>query len=129
MGVASDIGAAIGAATVNNRFFPIWFFFNNAGWSLIFVLGHALFWEYGVKEGVGKYGYTDDNMYASSDAEGLGNGGIASGPSGSGVFIVSLMLCVPITAIYLRQAMVALPKFGGLVYRGDWADLEPADVL
>lgn len=128
MGIGEDIGSAISAATVKNRFFPIWFFFNNAGWSLIFVLGHALFWEYGVKEGVAKYGYTDDNKY-DSDAEGLGTGGIASGPSGSGVFIVSLMLVVPITLIYLRQAMAALPKFGGWVFSGDWAELESSDAL
>ena len=127
MGVLADVANAFGAVSVKSRFFPVWFFFNNIGWSLIFVLGHALFWEYGVKEGVDKYGYTDDNFYDTRDPVARGSGGIASGPSGSGVFIVSLMLCVPITFIYLSQAIAAFPKFGGWMYNGNWEDLE--DVL
>ncbi|CAN0103238.1 unnamed protein product, partial [Heterosigma akashiwo] len=55
------------------------------GWTFNFFFAHLLFWIYGIPTAA-KYGY--------SDHEKNGDGGIPSGPSGSGVFPISLLLVV-----------------------------------
>eukprot|EP00519_Triparma_laevis_P013697 CAMPEP_0182490662 /NCGR_PEP_ID=MMETSP1321-20130603/444_1 /TAXON_ID=91990 /ORGANISM="Bolidomonas sp., Strain RCC1657" /LENGTH=91 /DNA_ID=CAMNT_0024692885 /DNA_START=19 /DNA_END=294 /DNA_ORIENTATION=+ len=63
------------------------FVLNNVGWTFNFVFSQALFWGYGFPA-LNDYGYDD----AEKSQSGLG--GIPSGPSGSGVAVISTMLMV-----------------------------------
>jgi hypothetical protein len=60
---------------------------NNIGWTLNFVFAHILFWVVGFDK-FDKYGYTDS--LSGTD----GTGGYASGPSGNGVFVISITLMI-----------------------------------
>uniref|UniRef100_A0A6U4K512 Uncharacterized protein n=1 Tax=Phaeomonas parva TaxID=124430 RepID=A0A6U4K512_9STRA len=99
---------------VNTQYF-LWYPWSNGGWTMLFVLGHILFWVYGFTA-INEFGYTDSNKYDEGPTD-LGTGGVASGPSGSGVFMISLFLVIPITLIYIKQGVAAFSKFGGKVFR------------
>jgi len=55
------------------------------GYTFNLVVAHILFWIFGMAFGVIPYGYNND-LYQSDD------GALLSGPSGSGVFPISLFL-------------------------------------
>mmetsp|Transcript_8562 Transcript_8562/g.17725 ORF Transcript_8562/g.17725 Transcript_8562/m.17725 type:complete len:94 (-) Transcript_8562:134-415(-) len=65
------------------------FLMANIGWSLVFTFAQILFWVYGFPA-LHDYGYDDANKLAGSG----GFGSIPSGPSGSGVGIISTILMV-----------------------------------
>ena len=70
------------------------FLSNNIGWTFNFVVAQILFWAIGFPV-VLEYGYSNTSYNSK--------GGIPSGPEGSGVFIISTVLCFLATTIYLLQ--------------------------
>lgn len=66
----------------------------NYGWTFNLLATHAMFWAVGFPL-VMEHGYSDTNY---ND-----RGGIASGPEGSGAFVVTLFVCVLCTAIYVLK--------------------------
>jgi len=73
----------------------------HTGWTFNFVFAHVLWWVVAFPNLL-DYGYTD----AEQDAD----GSIASGPSGSGVVIISGMLVAVSTWTYLQKIMGYTPK-------------------
>ena len=69
-----------------------------SAWTFAFVMSWILFVSYGVTA-IAEYGYQDDKFHL--------NGSIPSGPSGSGVFIITLMLTISSTATYFAKAVRA----------------------
>lgn len=70
------------------------FLCSNFGWTFNFVVIHILFWAQGLPTFI-KYGYNNESYNSK--------GGIESGGNGSGVFIVTLVLFLSTTLIYLNQ--------------------------
>jgi hypothetical protein len=80
---------------------------NNLGWTYNFIVSNILFWVYGFTVGV-KYGFNDVNFKAAADEDisyaVSGYGSIPSGPSGSGVLIISTLLVLGATVSFLSKA-------------------------
>ena len=70
----------------------------------VFVLAHLLFWYRG---GV-IHGFAFENLY--SDDKFNHDGGIPSGPSGSGIFPISLLLMCSVTVTVLAKIAVFVPE-------------------
>ena len=70
------------------------FLANNVGWTFNFITAHILWWAVGFPT-VLEYGYSDSNFNSK--------GGIPSGGSGSGVFIITLVVVLLTTIIFLKQ--------------------------
>ena len=70
----------------------------------VFILSHLLFWYRG---GV-IHGFKFENLY--SDDKFNHDGGIPSGPFGSGVFPISLILTVTVTVTVAVKAAVFKPE-------------------
>mmetsp|Transcript_20715 Transcript_20715/g.29962 ORF Transcript_20715/g.29962 Transcript_20715/m.29962 type:complete len:102 (-) Transcript_20715:372-677(-) len=64
------------------------------GWTFNFVFAHILFWAFGLPTVV-EYGYDDEKKGSW--------GNIPSGPSGSGVFPISLILMVGATLTIIKK--------------------------
>lgn len=67
---------------------------NNIGWTFNFVAIQILFWWQGFPT-VLKYGYSNDEFNSK--------GGIPSGGDGSGVFIITVLLFIVTTIIYVAR--------------------------
>ncbi|GMH73852.1 hypothetical protein TrLO_g2380 [Triparma laevis f. longispina] len=78
------------------------FVLSNVGWTFNFVFSQALFWGYGFPA-LSDHGYDDAEKSPASF------GGIPSGPSGSGVAIISTMLMV-VGALAWSSAFLAFKK-------------------
>ena len=70
----------------------------------VFILSHLLFWYRG---GV-IHGFAFENLY--SDDKFNHDGGIPSGPSGSGIFPISLLLMCSVTVTVLAKIAVFVPE-------------------
>jgi hypothetical protein len=57
------------------------------GYTFNLIMANILFWIYGVAIGGIKYGYSNDLLQSE-------DGAILSGPAGSGVFPVTLLVCI-----------------------------------
>lgn len=68
-------------------------FSEGATFNLFFA--HLIFWIFGFPAGE-EYGYNDDNRHE--------DGHIPSGPSGSGIFVITLVLVIVATVIFLIRA-------------------------
>ncbi|KAJ1452124.1 hypothetical protein M885DRAFT_499290 [Pelagophyceae sp. CCMP2097] len=73
-------------------------------WMFVFLMSQLLFWTKGFESCVasGDYCYTD-NHYDH-------HGGIPSGPNGSGVFIISLLLMVLCCLVLIAKIVVFKPE-------------------
>eukprot|EP00518_Triparma_eleuthera_P000088 CAMPEP_0182456916 /NCGR_PEP_ID=MMETSP1319-20130603/2618_1 /TAXON_ID=172717 /ORGANISM="Bolidomonas pacifica, Strain RCC208" /LENGTH=163 /DNA_ID=CAMNT_0024655265 /DNA_START=38 /DNA_END=529 /DNA_ORIENTATION=+ len=91
--VFSFIGGIIMAIWVVMReWFWVKFMLKEPGWSFNFIMAHLLFWAFGVPTGW-EYGYDDTNLHKT-------DGNIPSGPSGSGVVIISMLLVMMATTMF-----------------------------
>mmetsp|Transcript_11155 Transcript_11155/g.14483 ORF Transcript_11155/g.14483 Transcript_11155/m.14483 type:complete len:130 (+) Transcript_11155:153-542(+) len=73
------------ADETSKKYFLTHFISTHVGWTLVFIFAHVLFWMEGFPTVI-EYGYSD--LYKDD------NGAIPSGPSGSGVFPISVILMV-----------------------------------
>jgi len=73
-------------------------------WMFVFVLSHLLFWMRG--GAIHHFEFT--SLY--NDAKFNHDGGIPSGPSGSGIFPISLLLMVCVTTTVIAKAAVFVPE-------------------
>ena len=72
-------------------------------WMFVFTLSHLLFWMRGIPSGdLDKGRFYNDNKFNH-------DGGIPSGPMGSGVFPISLILTVVVTVTVAAKAVVFKP--------------------
>ena len=69
----------------------------------VFTLSHLLFWMRGVRQRTTVDRVYNDNFHDH-------DGGIPSGPSGSGVFPVSLLLTVTVTVVVAVKIAFFVPK-------------------
>mmetsp|Transcript_14942 Transcript_14942/g.30744 ORF Transcript_14942/g.30744 Transcript_14942/m.30744 type:complete len:87 (+) Transcript_14942:39-299(+) len=74
---------------------------DNLGWTFNFVMSQILFWVWAFPA-LNDYGYDDSNKSPS--------GSIESGPSGSGVGIISSMLMVVALLTWFGKLMSYTPK-------------------
>ncbi|CAN0332341.1 unnamed protein product [Hapterophycus canaliculatus] len=69
---------------------------NNGGWMFNLIMAHLLFWLFGFTALL-EFGYSDLNQN--------GSGQIRSGPSGSGVGIISTLLMAVATLVVIVKAV------------------------
>ena len=70
-------------------------------WMFVFIFAHLLFWT---------VGFQWDPKRIYSDNHFNSDGGIPSGPSGSGQFIITVMLMVTSTLVVASKAAVFVPE-------------------
>uniref|UniRef100_A0A7R9UF82 Uncharacterized protein n=1 Tax=Pinguiococcus pyrenoidosus TaxID=172671 RepID=A0A7R9UF82_9STRA len=93
----------------------IGFVVDQSSWSFSMLMTHILFWVYAFPL-FAQYGYVD----VFDD-----NGGVPSGPSGSGAFPVIVMLMVIVTVLYAKKYIEYDPKVSWLRQFPTGPDGEP----
>ena len=78
-------------------------YYQEPHWMMVFTLSHLLFWLRGIPHKPEAFRFYNDNKFNH-------DGGIPSGPFGSGIFPVSLILTVVVTVTVLAKVAVFKPE-------------------